>query len=90
MANTTPHAYIVTQSDSQFTSGEVLPTVRMTIKEDASLQDHLDAFTRFLVSIGFELPPNVSLAVMEEEIETEKRFGETKENETDHGEPGLN
>lgn len=61
------HIYTVNNLESLVTN--VMPTVHMEISEEASLEDHLYAFERFLQSIGFVLPENAHLNFVENEPE---------------------
>lgn len=54
------HTYTVVQ-DLIDLQDSVFPTVNIEISEQATLQDHLYAFERFLQGIGFVLPENSRL-----------------------------
>ena len=63
------HSYKVVQNMSELTPSH-FPTVSMEIGEEASIEDHLYAFERFLQSIGFVLPDNSHLDFVENEPES--------------------
>ncbi len=48
------------------------PTVSMEIGEEATIEEHLYAFERFLQSIGFVLPENSHLDFIENDIESDR------------------
>lgn len=54
------HAYTVLQDMLDF-KNSVFPTVNIEISEEATIEDHLYAFERFLQGIGFVLPENSRL-----------------------------
>ena len=62
------HSYKVVQNMSDLTHSN-FPNVSMEISEEATIEDHLYAFERFLQSIGFVLPENSHLDFVENEPE---------------------
>jgi len=64
------HNYKVVQNMNDLTNSN-FPTVSMEIGEEATIEDHLYAFERFLQSIGFVLPDNSHLDFVENENEIE-------------------
>jgi hypothetical protein len=62
------HSYKVVQNMSDLTHSN-FPNVSMEISEEATIEDHLYAFERFLQSIGFILPENSHLDFVENEPE---------------------
>jgi hypothetical protein len=62
------HNYKVVQHLNNLTKNS-FPTVNMEISEEATIEDHLYAFERFLQSIGFVLPENSHLDFVENETE---------------------
>jgi len=50
----------------------VFPTVTMEMNDEASLEDHIYAFERFLQSIGHVLPENAHLDFVENDIESDR------------------
>jgi hypothetical protein len=69
----------------------VFPTVHMEISEEASIEEHLYAFERFLQGIGFSLPENAHLDFIENEAEN-RNFEDLTINEGDsqHSKNGTN
>jgi hypothetical protein len=67
------HTYKVITSESLLPN--IYPTVHMEITEEASLEDHIYAFERFLQSIGFVLPENCHLDFVENEPEVREIEG---------------
>ena len=63
------HSYKVVQNVSELTPSH-FPTVNMEISEQATIEDHLYAFERFLQGIGFVLPDNSHLDFVETEPES--------------------
>lgn len=59
------HSYKVVQSLDKSMEDTCYPTVSMEIDEQASIEDHLYAFERFLQSLGFVLPENSRLDFVE-------------------------
>jgi hypothetical protein len=62
------HSYKVVQNMSDLTHSNY-PNVSMEISEEATIEDHLYAFERFLQSIGFVLPENSHLDFVEDDSE---------------------
>jgi hypothetical protein len=62
------HSYKVIQNMNDLTHSN-FPNVSMEISEEATIEDHLYAFERFLQSIGFILPENSHLDFVENEPE---------------------
>jgi len=50
----------------------VFPTVTMEMNDEATLEDHIYAFERFLQSIGHVLPENAHLDFVENDIESDR------------------
>lgn len=65
------HSYKVVQNLNNLTENN-FPTVSMEISEEATIEDHLYAFERFLQSIGFVLPENSHLDFVENDIENDR------------------
>ena len=63
------HSYKVVQNVNDLTHSN-FPTVSMEISEEATIEDHLYAFERFLQGIGFVLPDNSHLDFVENEPES--------------------
>ena len=63
------HSYKVVQTMDTLTDSN-FPVVSMEIGEEATIEDHLYAFERFLQSIGFVLPDNAHLDFVENEPES--------------------
>lgn len=53
-------------------SNSNFPVVTMEIGEDATIEEHLYAFERFLQSIGFVLPENAHLDFVENDLENDR------------------
>jgi hypothetical protein len=67
----TLHIYKVINDLNDFTNSN-FPTVTMEISEEATIEDHIYAFERFLQSIGFVLPENAHLDFVENDIESDR------------------
>lgn len=65
------HSYKVVQTMDNLTESN-FPVVSMEIGEEATIEDHLYAFERFLQSIGFALPENAHLDFVENEVENDR------------------
>ena len=65
----TLHTYKVINNLNDFTNSN-FPTVTMEISEEATIEEHVYAFERFLQSIGFALPENAHLDFVENEPES--------------------
>lgn len=65
------HSYKVIQ-DLNNLSNSAFPKISMEISEQATIQDHLYAFERFLQSLGFVLPENSHLDFIENDIESDR------------------
>lgn len=65
------HNYKVIQNVSDLTNSNY-PVVSMEMSEEATIEDHLYAFERFLQSIGFILPENAHLDFVENEVENDR------------------
>jgi hypothetical protein len=65
------HSYKVVQNMNDFNNNN-FPTVSMEIGEEATIEEHLYAFERFLQSIGFVLPENSHLDFIENDIESDR------------------
>jgi len=65
------HSYKVVQTMDNLTESN-FPVVSMEIGEEATIEDHLYAFERFLQSIGFVLPENAHLDFVENEVENDR------------------
>jgi hypothetical protein len=63
------HNYKVVQNLNDMTNSN-FPVVSMEIGEEATIEEHLYAFERFLQSIGFVLPENSHLDFVENEPES--------------------
>lgn len=66
-----PHMYKVINNVENLIS-TVFPTVTMEMNDEASLEDHIYAFERFLQSIGHVLPENAHLDFVENDIESDR------------------
>lgn len=71
-------------------SNDNFPTVSMEIGEEATIEDHLYAFERFLQSIGFVLPENSHLDFVENEIENDRDDVITITDPSNHTNNGTN
>lgn len=65
------HSYKVVNNVNDLTDNN-FPVVSMEISEEATIEDHLYAFERFLQSIGFVLPENAHLEFIENEVENDR------------------
>jgi hypothetical protein len=65
------HSYKVVQNMNDFSNSN-FPVVTMEIGEDATIEEHLYAFERFLQSIGFVLPENAHLDFVENDLENDR------------------
>ena len=65
------HTYKVVQDRNDLDSNN-FPVVTMEIGEEATIEEHLYAFERFLQSIGFVLPENAHLDFVENELESDR------------------
>jgi hypothetical protein len=65
----TLHTYKVINDLNDFTNSN-FPTVTMEISEEATIEEHVYAFERFLHGIGFVLPDNSHLDFVENELES--------------------
>ena len=81
------HSYKVIQNVNN--PENTFPTVSMEISEEATIEDHLYAFERFLQSIGFVLPENAHLDFVENDLETD-RDEITIKDPSDHKNNGTN
>lgn len=66
-----PHMYKVINNVGNLIS-TVFPTVTMEMNDEATLEDHIYAFERFLQSIGHVLPENAHLDFVENDIESDR------------------
>ena len=83
------HSYKVVQNLNNLT-GNSFPTVSMEISEEATIEDHLYAFERFLQSIGFVLPENSHLDFVENDIENDRDEKLEIKDISDHNNNGTN
>jgi hypothetical protein len=83
------HTYKVVQNMNNL-SNNIYPNVNMEISEEASIEDHLYAFERFLQSIGFVLPENAHLDFVENEVESDRDNEITIEEPSNHKNNGTN
>jgi hypothetical protein len=83
------HNYKVVQNMNDLTNNN-FPTVSMEISEEATIEDHLYAFERFLQSIGFLLPENAHLDFVENDIESDRDEEVTISDPSNHNNNGLN
>jgi hypothetical protein len=83
------HAYKVVQNMNDLTNSN-FPTVSMEIGEEATIEDHLYAFERFLQSIGFVLPDNSHLDFVENEVENDRDADVIIEDPYNHKNNGAN
>jgi len=83
------HSYKVVQNMNDLTNSN-FPTVSMEIGEEATIEDHLYAFERFLQSIGFVLPENSHLDFVESEVESDRDEEVTIGQPSNHKNNGLN
>ena len=66
---TQTYQFLLVQNMNDLTSSN-FPTVSMEIGEEATIEEHLYAFERFLHGIGFVLPDNSHLDFVENELES--------------------
>lgn len=84
------HSYkVVNNLNHNFTDNN-FPTVSMEISEEATIEDHLYAFERFLQSIGFVLPENSHLDFVENEVESDRDGEVTIGQPSNHKNNGMN
>ena len=83
------HSYKVVQNVDALTSSN-FPVVSMEIGEEATIEDHLYAFERFLQSIGFILPENSHLDFVENDIENDRDEEITIKDPLNHKNNGAN
>ena len=83
------HTYKVVQNMNNL-SNNIYPNVNMEISEEASIEDHLYAFERFLQSIGFILPENAHLDFVENEVESDRDNEIIIEEPSNHKNNGTN
>ena len=83
------HNYKVVQNMNDLTNSN-FPTVSMEIGEEATIEDHLYAFERFLQSIGFVLPDNSHLDFVENEVENDRDTDVIIEEPYNHKNNGIN
>lgn len=83
------HSYKVVQNEPDLSGGN-FPVVSMEIGEQATIEDHLYAFERFLQSIGFVLPENAHLDFVENEIENDRDEEISIEDPSNHKNNGVN
>jgi hypothetical protein len=83
------HNYKVVQNMNDLTSSN-FPTVSMEIGEEATIEEHLYAFERFLQSIGFVLPDNSHLDFVENDIESDRDEEIIIEDPSNHKNNGTN
>ena len=82
------HTYTVVAINSL--GNNVFPTVHMEISEEATLEDHLYAFERFLQGIGFSLPENAHLDFVENDVESDRDDEITTNDLSNHKNNGTN
>jgi hypothetical protein len=83
------HSYKVVQNMNDLTHSN-FPNVSMEISEEATIEDHLYAFERFLQSIGFVLPENAHLDFVENDVESDRDEEVTISDPSNHKNNGLN
>jgi hypothetical protein len=83
------HSYKVVQNMNDLTHSN-FPNVSMEISEEATIEDHLYAFERFLQSIGFVLPENAHLDFVDNDVESDRDEEITLEQPSNHKNNGLN
>lgn len=83
------HNYKVVQNMNDLTNSN-FPTVSMEISEEATIEDHLYAFERFLQSIGFVLPENAHLDFVENDVESDRDEDVAISDPSNHKNNGLN
>lgn len=84
------HSYkVVNNLNHNFTDNN-FPTVSMEIGEEATIEDHLYAFERFLQSIGFVLPENSHLDFVENDVESDRDGEITIGQPSNHKNNGVN
>jgi hypothetical protein len=78
------HTYTVAQ-DLMDLQDSVFPTVNVEISEQATIEDHLYSFERFLQGIGFVLPENSRLDFVENaETDDRNNISITEESNKNH------
>ena len=83
------HNYKVVQNVNDLTSSN-FPTVSMEIGEEATIEEHLYAFERFLQGIGFVLPDNSHLDFVENDIESDRDGEIFIQDQSNHKNNGAN
>lgn len=83
------HSYKVVQTMDTLTDSN-FPVVSMEIGEEATIEDHLYAFERFLQSIGFVLPDNAHLDFVENDLESDRDGEITIQDPSNHKNNGTN
>jgi hypothetical protein len=83
------HSYKVVQNMNDLTHSN-FPNVSMEISEEATIEDHLYAFERFLQSIGFVLPENAHLDFVENDVESDRDEEVIISDPSNHNNNGLN
>lgn len=85
----TLHTYKVINNLNDFTNSN-FPTVTMEMSEEASIEDHVYAFERFLQSIGFVLPEDAHLDFVENDIESDRDNETSIKDPSNHKNNGVN
>ena len=85
----TLHTYKVINNLNDFTNSN-FPTVTMEMSEEASIEDHVYAFERFLQSIGFVLPEDAHLDFVENDIESDRDDEISIKDPSNHKNNGVN
>ena len=85
----TLHTYKVINNLNDFTNSN-FPTVTMEISEEATIEDHVYAFERFLQSIGFVLPEDAHLDFVENDIESDRDNETSIKDPSNHKNNGVN
>jgi len=83
------HSYKVVQTIDNLTDSN-FPVVSMEIGEEATIEDHLYAFERFLQSIGFVLPENSHLDFVENDVESDRDEEISIKDPSNHKNNGAN
>ena len=83
------HTYKVINNSKDFTEIN-FPMVTMEMSEEATIEEHLYAFERFLQSIGFVLPDNAHLDFVENDIESDRDKEITIKDPSNHKNNGTN
>lgn len=65
------HSYKVIQNLNNL-SNSAFPKISIEITEQATIEDHLYAFERFLQGLGYVLPENSHLDFVENDIESDR------------------